>query len=145
MSIAILAVVALLASSCITEEQGIVLNLANGDRIRSGARTVSIHGDAQKRAQEWAEHMAKTGKLDHDPGLQRFVDNHRSICRGAENVGTSRSGNHVADLFYIQERFMNSPGHRANVQNRIWTHAGIGHAVDSRGQTWVAQVFVQVC
>ena len=82
--------------------------------------------------------MAGTGQLVHSD-LRAGLPN--GWCAAGENIAYAGGGN--ADS--IHRMWMASPGHRANILNPQFTHVGIGATTDSRGQLWMAQVFIRRC
>lgn len=82
-------------------------------------------------ARSWAEHLARTGVLRHNPDLAEDVDNWRWL---GENVG------YGPDVRTVHAAIMDSPAHRANVLDRDYTQVGVG-VVRRDGRVWVVEVF----
>jgi len=103
------------------------------DQARSvrGIRSLDSREGLSEVARDWAAQMARSGVLRHNPRLTAQVDNWRWI---GENVGFG------PDVRTVQEAFMRSPGHRANVLDRDYTQVGVG-VVRRDGRVWVVQVF----
>ncbi|MEO6989363.1 MAG: CAP domain-containing protein [Aquihabitans sp.] len=132
--IAIAASFALL-TACLNADQSQVLSSLNQDRQAHGLRTLTTHAQAQTKAQHWAEHLARTGKLSHSKLSDGISGCWRSI---GENVG---SGPNVPA---IQRAYMKSSGHRSNVLSNTWNQVGVGHA--KRGNVvYTVQVFIKAC
>ncbi len=132
--------IALLLAACMSAEERTFLDRTNAYRVANGVPTVQEHGTLTNKAEAWAQHMARTGRLAHSDltanlgGLQWYVL--------GENVGySSRTSN---TLLSLHNQFVNSPPHRANLVDRRFTHMGVGVAVDSAGRTWVAEVFAKL-
>lgn len=100
-------------------------------RVARNIRPLDTRAGLSDVAQDWAEQMARTGVLRHNPRLTTQVDNWRWI---GENVGFG------PDVRTVQEAFMRSPGHRANVLDRDYTQIGVG-VVRRDSRVWVVQVF----
>jgi hypothetical protein len=91
----------------------------NAARAGAGLPPLKPASDLAAVAQAWAEQMASTGKLAHNPNVQSQVKNWRFL---GENVGTGGS------VAAIQDAFMNSPKHRDNILDTDFTEFGIGTA-----------------
>lgn len=129
-----LAVVAL--AGCLSEEQKTVQTQINDSRAAAKLSQLVDSSTAATKAQDWAEHLANTGRLEHS----RLTDGHQAgtWCRLAENVGTGPS------LTSIHRAFLNSPSHRANILNPAFTHMGAGVA-KSGDRYYVVHEFIQRC
>lgn len=140
LSIAAGAVVALgLLAGCLTPGQTSVLNELNADRRANGRTTLSTHAQAQAKAQAWAEKLAREGRLYHSTLADGIT---AKWCGLGENVGY---GNTVAG---IQDAYMASAGHKANVLNTTWNGVGVGHAtgkVNGVTVTFTVQFFIRTC
>ncbi len=124
-----------LLTACLNTEQSAVLSRLNQDRNAHGLVSLGTHGQAQQKAQRWAEELARTGTLKHSKLSDGISGCWRSI---GENVGR---GPNVAS---IQNAYMNSAGHRANILSNTWNGVGVGYA--KRGSTtYTVQVFIKAC
>jgi len=140
--VAILAIVALalVASGCMPKDAKTFLDRTNSLRSSYGIRALNEHDTLTKKAEEWAQHMAATGRLEHSTlsaGLGSL--NWRSL---GENVGYSSPTSDT--LKTIHNMFVQSPPHKANLVNSKFNYMGVGVAKDSRGRIWVAEVFAQI-
>lgn len=79
-------------------------------------------------AQQWAESMARAGRLDHGATGQRLREAGYLWSACVENIA---EGQPTADAA-VQD-WMNSPGHRANILG-AYRDVGFGAAQDARGQ-----------
>lgn len=112
-----------------------VLSLTNRERTSRGLRALSFSGCADGYADSWARSLAKTGVLAHQP-LAPIL----SACR-ARAVGENVAyGNHTPEQ--LVQRWMASPGHRANILNSGFTHVGVGDVMTSTGRVYAVQVFL---
>jgi hypothetical protein len=107
------------------------LSVLNHERASRGIAPLHMSADLVRVAHAWAEHMASTGVLRHNPRLRAQVPNWWVV---GENVG---DGPDMADL---AQAFWNSPEHRANILNRHYTDVGIS-TVRADGRIWMAVVF----
>lgn len=129
-AIAVVTVFAL--TGCLTQSQGKAHGLVNEARARAGVPQLAHDPQAQAKAQAWAENLASRNQLAHS----RLSDGVTGWQMIAENVGWGSSIEHV------QQQFMASPGHRANILDRRFTHLGTGVALGN-GKTYVVHVFVK--
>ncbi|HET8931362.1 MAG TPA: CAP domain-containing protein [Acidimicrobiales bacterium] len=127
--------VAVLAG-CLSEDQTTVQAQIIYSRAVNGVHQLADYGPADTKAQNWANHLASIGTIRHSS----LTSGYRSgtWCRLGENVGMGPS------LLAINNAFMNSPSHRANMLSSLYDHMGTG--VAKRGNTYyVVHEFVDVC
>ena len=134
-SVALIAVIALLLSGCLSTGQSNALTAMNRDRNRSGLRSLSLQADAQAKAQGWANRLARENRLYHST----LTSGIRSRwCNLGENVGYGSATSS------IEGSFMASSGHRANIVSSKWNGVGIGVASNGN-RVFVVQVFIKTC
>lgn len=141
-ALAAAAVVLFVASACTPQNEA--QDRLNNDRVAYGLAPLPAEAQLFAKAQSWADYMASTRQISHS----NLVDGLPAGWRYAgENVGCGNT------LAAIEESFMNSAGHRANILGTRWTHVASGVArgdcVTSSGFViknayFVAQVFVQL-
>ena len=139
---AILAIVvlALAAAGCMPKDAKTFLDRTNSLRSSVGVRQLKEHDTLTKKAEDWAQHMAATGKLEHSTLSSNLGSlNWRYL---GENVGYSSPTSDT--LKTIHNMFVNSAPHKANLVNSKFTHMGVGVAKDKYGRVWVAEVFAQL-
>ena len=129
----LLAAVAIVLSAC-SPQQVDTFQRINYDRMDNGLIGMSINDSLMAKAQAWADRLAAIGYLWHsdltdgvDPGWWML----------GENVGSGPS----ADA--IEQAFLNSPSHRANILNPEFNWAGTGVAVSGNGTVYLVQVFAK--
>ena len=127
-------------SACMPADAQTFLTRTNAVRSTEGVRLLVEHPVLTNKAESWARHMASTGVLSHSNVTSGLGTLNWTVL--GENVGVS--GSTVNPLLYIHNAFMNSPLHRANIVDPRFTHMGVGVAKDSRGRTWVVEVFARV-
>lgn len=133
-----LALAVLVLSACLTTDQQTVVDQVNADRRANGKSALNVDYQAAQKAQAWAEHMARTGVLEHTGGGSKVDPSGISNwCYYAENVGMG------PNLPGINTAFLNSPPHKANILSAT-DRVGTGVA-KSGGYYWVTQVFVRSC
>ena len=122
-------------SGCLSPTQSQVQSELNADRGAQRLRTLSIQPDAQTKAQAWAEKLARENKLYHS----NLSDGIRARwCGLAENVG------YGANVPVIEDAYMNSAGHRANILSTTWNGVGVGYAKNGN-RVFTVQVFIKTC
>lgn len=132
---ALLVAAALLLSGCLSNGQTAVQNEMNADRQSNGLRALPTHDQLNKKAQAWAEKLARDGKLSHSNLSSGVPSCWRSI---GENVG------YGSTAAQVQDAYMNSRGHRANILNSKWKWVGVGYA-QKGNRVYTVQVFMQGC
>lgn len=139
--IALVAAATLTATACqpapvkITNQQWVVKDEMNRDRRGYGLWNLPSHSEATRKAQAWAEKLARDGRLSHSD-LASGISSR--WCALGENVGYGGS------VAAVQDAYMRSSGHRANVLNRRWNAIGTGFAKRD-GRVYTVQVFIQTC
>ncbi len=114
--------------------------LAHHNSARGGIGALQRSGDLDAVARGWADTMAASGTLSHNPNYSSQV---RNWSRVAENVGFWRDSSQtpVQLAGRIAERYMGSSGHRANILTAAFTQVGIGMSVGADGSLWNVVVF----
>jgi uncharacterized protein YkwD len=104
-----------------------LLILVNRDRVAAGLEPVERDGRLQEVARAYSREMARTGEVAHVSNQSgAAMDRVRAAKISplpstlAENLGRAFSTREV------ENAFMGSPGHRANILNPDMTHVGIG-------------------
>ena len=122
-----------------------LLVLVNRDRAASGLPALSRDARLQEIARVHSREMARTGEVVHvsdksGGAVDRVRAAHVSpVPRTlAENVGRAFS------TVEVENGFMGSPGHRANILNPDITHVGIGVAVGQAEGGVVPLFFTQL-
>lgn len=124
-----------LLSGCISSGQTAVHDELNADRTTYGLRRLPTHDQLNSKAQAWAEKLARDGVLSHSNLASGVPSCWRSL---GENVGYGSSAAGV------QDAYMRSTKHRANVLDSRWTYVGVGFA-QAGSRVYTVQVFMQGC
>lgn len=103
----------------------------NAARAANGLPAYSVASDLASIAQNWSAQMAAAGSISHNPGLTTEVPNWQEV---GENVGMG------PDEPAINQAFLNSPEHRANILDTGYTQVGVGVTV-SNGTVFVVEDF----
>ena len=107
----------------------------NVARRNAGRAGLQFDTGIQYIAVGWSDEMSGSQTLRHNPSYGDQIVRHRNYRTAGENVGR---GYEQGSLF---EAFMNSPGHRANIESAAYTHVTLGCVTDSAGQLWITQNF----
>lgn len=91
----------------------------NAARAAAGLPPLRVDAGMSAVAQDWANHLAATRVLAHNPNLQDQISNWTLL---GENVGMA------VDIPSVQQAFMNSAPHRANILDPRFTQMGVGAA-----------------
>ena len=115
-----------------------LFELTNQARSQAGLAPLALDGAASGVARAWAQELARSGQLRHNPNLRAQVDAQvtRQWTRLGENVGYAGSPEQV------QTAYMNSPAHRQNIMG-AYNRVGVGAARDGGGRLWTTVVFLQ--
>jgi uncharacterized protein YkwD len=127
-------------AGCMPAQERTFLSRTNDLRSSLGIASLQENDVLTRKAEDWAQHMAQTGQLEHS----RLSDGLGSLSWSAlgENVAmSSPTSNTLLSLFNM---LASSSGHRANMVNSGFTHMGVGLARDSAGNLWVAEVFARL-
>lgn len=107
------------------------------ERGARGLAPLSVDPDVANQAQAWSGGMALYDTLAHDRSFgAELAASDPNFRGGGENVGVGPSPASV------EEAFMASPPHRANILGS-YSHMGVGVAIDSSGRVWVTERFYQ--
>jgi uncharacterized protein YkwD len=108
-----------------------VFNRVNGDRAALGLRGLAWNPQLYCLATDWSNRMAASGSLHHrdlnsvirSPGYGAYRTLGENILRGANGI----TGDQMENVW------MASPAHRANIVSPFYTSIGIGLAVSPDG------------
>ena len=107
----------------------------NAARANAGRSALTFDTGIQYIALDWSDEMSGSQTLRHNPNYGDQIVRHRDYRTAGENVGR---GYEQGSLF---QAFMNSPGHRANIESTAYSHVTVGCLTDGGGQLWVTQNF----
>jgi uncharacterized protein YkwD len=114
-----------------------VVPLTNADRTANGLGALSRDSCLDSVASGFAEQMARTGVLAHNPGGGAGVTGCRAGATWGDNVGMSSE----CDTALLEREWMASPGHRRNILTGAFTLIGVGAWTDEKGACWVQVLF----
>jgi len=111
--------------------------LTNRDRGREGLGPLTRNACLDAIASGYAEKMARSGVLAHNPGAGPAVTGCRPNASWGDNVGTAAP----CDTALLEERWMASPSHRRNILTGAFQLIGVGAWTDAQGGCWVQVLF----
>jgi uncharacterized protein YkwD len=119
--------------------------LLNGDRTNNGLPPLAEHGTLVSLARWRSKDMVDRDYFSHTilgSGYQVYHwydTNGLSWSSGGENIGYNNGFSDADSPVKINEGFMNSSGHRANILNPDWSHGGVG-AYGQDGVMWGGKI-----
>ena len=108
--------------------------LLNGARSNNGLAPLQQHSGLVGLARWRSQDMINRGYFSHTilgSGCEVYCyydSNGISYSLGGENIGWNSGWSDAQSPVKVHEGFMTSPGHRANVLERAFTHGGVGAA-----------------
>lgn len=117
-----------------------ILNLVNKHRTSIGLGTLTKMDIVSGVADGHTDYMVKTGTISHDNfdlRAQELMD----------NAGATAVGENVAYGYTTAESvvkgWLNSPEHKAIIENPNFTHFGISTEANSDGRNFFTQMFIK--
>jgi len=105
------------------EKKQLLIDAHNRIRKSHGKNSLKRNPHLMKTAQEWANHMAKTGVMSHQELSSDEFNGMGENCA----IGAS--------VTEVMNAWMKSPGHKGNILD-TFTHIGVGVAVGEKRQTF---------
>jgi uncharacterized protein YkwD len=109
--------------------------MVNGARKAAGIALLVRDVEAERIAQEWAEELARTGDFRHNPGIGGL------LSAPWFSVGENIAWGYGSEA-EVHQAWMDSPGHRRNIENPAFTTLGVGLARNNQGRPYWVEVFV---
>ncbi|HZT91280.1 MAG TPA: CAP domain-containing protein [Gaiellaceae bacterium] len=123
-----------------------VVSLVNSHRTGMGLVALQISPTLTASAVWKARHMAEYQYMQHDdpaPPIARTVSERLAAC--GYPIGSVGWGENIAYGYQTAQSvvtaWLNSPGHRANIENSTYRATGVGAAAASNGLVYWAQDF----
>jgi uncharacterized protein YkwD len=110
--------------------------VTNFTRLNHDVRRVNIHDRMSWKAKQHSIRMAERGTLSHVANPASYYLRGVDWSTWGENVGVT--GGTVWD---VQQAFMGSPPHRANILNNRFRRVAVGAYRDASGLLWVTVFF----
>ncbi len=114
------------ASACPRTEILKVFTLVNTARISNGLLPLLEHPALALSSQVFSSKMATNQKFSHDGWYENIINNGYRGSTAGQNIGYSSQ----LSASQMMNMWMNSPGHKANILSRSFSHIGIGCVQD---------------
>lgn len=123
-----------------------ILAAVNNERGKAGLDPVyqDLTGALRDTSLDWSTHMSQTNDFNHDPNLQSKINGANCLIPAAENIQWVGPGGTLTGSQIVQ-RYMDSPGHRANILNPSYRYMASGSVKSSAGLTWNTMRFASAC
>ena len=119
------------------------ISLVNAHRTGMGLRALTVSSALQASAVWKARHMAKYGYMAHSdpaPPVARSTAERMAACGVSGGWGENIAAGYPTAASVVTG-WLNSPGHRANIENPTYTTIGSGAAAGGTGQIYWAHTF----
>ncbi len=127
--------------SGLTAEEQQMFNLVNKERTAAGLKPLELDMRLVQQARLKSQDMSKLGYFDHySPTYGSPFDQMKKAGITYRAAGENLAGAPTVQMAH--EGLMNSPGHRANILNSMFTHVGIGVASSSKYGLLFTQMFI---
>lgn len=125
-------------AGCLSANQVKMVDLVNASRRSAGRAAVTANDPTAAKAQAWAEHMSRTGVVEHTGGGSRIdTSGIPKWCSVAENVGMASS------IDALHSAWMRSSTHKTNI---LGNYNRIGTGVVRKGSyVYGIQIFYRAC
>ncbi|KZE89276.1 CAP domain-containing protein [Microbacterium sp. TNHR37B] len=120
-------------SMTLDQVQKQILTEVNAARSKAGVPALKEYGALNTVAINWSKKQAASSTMSHNPRYAAQIPDGWSAA--GENVAFGYSPQRVTDAW------MNSKGHRENIERKSFTHIGIGVACNASGWPYYTQVF----
>lgn len=121
------------SASALTSDESCFFNATNAERASRGIPKLKLMSDLTTLARSHSKKMAADGTIYHNNNLGNDISGHWTAA--GENVGMG------PDCQSVQDAFMASPGHKANILDKDYNQVGVGVAYDSDGTVYVTVDF----
>ena len=119
------------------------VDLVNAHRASLGLSQLAVGSALQASAVWKARHMAKYGYMAHDdpaPPVSRSTGERMAACGVTGSWGENIAAGFPSPASVVSG-WLNSPGHRANIENPNYVSMGSGAAASASGQLYWAHTF----
>lgn len=114
-----------------------IVPLTNRDRLAGGLGALARNGCLDAAASGYAEQLARSGVLAHNPGAGAAVTDCRPGATWGDNIGSAGP----CDAALLEASWMASPGHRRNILTGSFQLIGVGAWTDGSGTCWAQVLF----
>lgn len=125
------------ASTCsataITKAKAMILKEVNAARKKSKLPALKEVGSMDTVARNWSVKQASAGRMSHNKSYSK------QLPKGWSSAGENVAFGYVAAN--VTKAWLKSPGHRANILKKSYTHIGIGITCGKYGTPYYTQNF----
>lgn len=119
-----------------------LVDLTNEERVRAGVSPLAEDARLSQAAQLEARQLADIGQFAHVLPAAPYATPSDRLAAAEyrwRSYGENIASGHRADV--VMRRWMESPGHRANILSDKFTEIGIGYGIAADGLRYYVQVF----
>ncbi len=120
------------SASALTSVESCFYSATNAERASRGIKKLALYSDLTSNARHHSQEMANDGTIYHNNNLGNEIGGNWWAL--GENVGMG------PDCNSIQDAFMASPGHKANILDKDYNQVGVGVVIKD-GTVYVTVVF----
>ncbi len=138
------------ANSFSSSDEALLVQLTNQARASAGLKALTVDSTLAGVARWRSQDMIERNYFSHTipPDNTKVFDELKRIgycyVAAGENIGTNNFPDDIATPT-IQDGFMGSPGHRANILGTDWTVLGVGAYKGPDGKHMWTVLFAQKC
>lgn len=121
------------ASLSLAQAQSRILSEVNAARRKVGAPALKTYSPLNSVALSWSKTQAAKSEMSHNPRYAQQIP--KGWTAAGENVAYGYTPTAVTSAW------LDSKGHRENIQRKNFTHIGIGMACSAKGYPFYTQVF----
>lgn len=117
-----------------------IINLVNDYRITNGLPELNLLNIVSAEAIDHTNYMVQVGELNHD----NFAVRHQNLVARANAKSVAENvayGYLSADG--VVNAWVNSDGHKRNIENSEFTHMGISMKKDENGRPYFTNIFIK--
>ena len=129
------------SAAALHQAEAQIVTLLAQSRVDAGLPTLARNRELDAVARAWSSELAASGEVKHNPAYATQIPDGWS--ESGENVGWIDAADHsLADLpLALHEAWLESPSHRANIDDPGFTAVGVGIAYDETHGYYVTQDF----
>lgn len=128
------------SNATITQDEMQGIELLNNDREKHGLPRLIADSKLTQAARKHAADMVTNHYFSHT-NLQGQSPFDRLKASGIAYRSAGENIGYNANAAELEKAWMNSPGHRANILNSTYTHAGVGLYTGENGAIYGVQLF----
>lgn len=129
------------SAAALEDAEAQIVTLLAQSRVDAGLPVLARDSELDAVARAWSNELAASGELEHNPAYTTQIPD--GWTESGENVGWIDAADYsLADLpAALHEAWLESPSHRANIDDPSFTTVGVGIAYDETYGYYVTQDF----